>query len=320
MRSLIAIAASMPLLACSASLQRPVSTTEAATGLEQVTRSAMNEFDPAVSPDDTAIAYEVAARPDSTPHVEVMALKDIGARRRGQVVSGSSETMGLEPTWMHDGSGLVFVSERGGWGLVETMGPSVEKTNFLADAGDPYFPGEWPALSPDGKTMAVGLVNLFEFDSGWRTTRHFDRALVLSDLLGTGLTVLGPGTDPAWSPDGTRLAFARLTDGNAHVFVANADGTHATQITEGPADDIEPAWSPDGKFIVFCSAHGDEHWTQANLFAVEPDGSGLVQLTEGDRLACRPSWARDGFIYFHANVTDRFHIWRVRPIGAFADG
>ncbi len=57
----------------------------------------------------------------------------------------------------------------------------------------------------------------------------------------------------------------------------------------------------------------DAGWMQANLFVVHPDGSGLVQLTEGDRLACRPDWANDGFVYFHANATDRFHIWRIRP-------
>jgi Tol biopolymer transport system component len=237
------------------------------------------------------------------------------------VMYSSKETTGLEPAWMPDGSGLVFLSENGkSRGLVQTMGTSPAKTNFIVAAGDPYFSGEWPALSPDGKAVAVGLANLYEFDSGWRTTRHFDRALALTDLLGTGFTLLGAGTDPAWSPDGARLAFARVSDGNAHVFVANADGSDAQQITEGPADDIEPAWSPDGRFLVFCSAHGNDRWTQSNLFAVRPDGSGLVQLTEGDRLACRPSWGRDGFIYFHANVTDRFHIWRVRPVGMFADG
>jgi Tol biopolymer transport system component len=310
----------MPLLACSASLQRPVSTTEAATGLEQVTGSANNEFDPAVSLDATAIAYEVATRPDAPPHVEVMALKDVGSRKP-RVTYSSNDTMGLEPAWVPDGSGLVFVSEHGtSRELMQTLGPSPHRTNIVAAAADPYFPGEWPALSPDGKRIAVELANLYEFESGWRTTRHFDRALAVTDLLGTGLTVLGQGTDPAWSPDGTRLAFARVTGGTAHVFVANADGTNAQQITEGPADDVEPAWSPDGRFIVFCSAHGEDHWTQANLFAVRPDGSGLVQLTEGDRFAGRPAWGRDGFIYFHANVTDRFHIWRVRPVGVFADG
>ena len=66
---------------------------------------------------------------------------------------------------------------------------------------------------------------------------------------------------------------------------------------------------------MFCSAHGqkEQGWTQSNLFVVRADGSGLEQLTEGDRIACRPDWASDGLIYFHANATDQFHIWRLAP-------
>ena len=97
-----------------------------------------------------------------------------------------------------------------------------------------------------------------------------------------------------------------------HLFVANADGTSPTQITDGPADDQSPSWSPDGKDIVFCSAHGEDELVQANLFVVHADGTGMVQLTEGDRISCHPTWSRDGYVYFHANEGGRFHIWRVR--------
>ncbi len=58
-------------------------------------------------------------------------------------------------------------------------------------------------------------------------------------------------------------------------------------------------------------------WVQANLFTVKPaDGSAPSRrLTEGDRLAVPPwGWGRDGFIYFHADVAGRFHIWRLRPV------
>jgi Tol biopolymer transport system component len=160
--------------------------------------------------------------------------------------------------------------------------------------------------------MAMSLMNVDVFERGWRTAKHFERALGFSDLLGTGVTVMGPGSDPAFSPDGKRIAFSRLSGGHAHLFLANADGTDPQQISQGSADDIEPAWSPDGAFIVFCSAHGTDHWTQANLFVIRTDGSSLLQLTEGDRFICRPTWSKDGFVYFHANVTDRFHIWRLR--------
>jgi TolB protein len=321
-RTLLLVVATGPLVAslgCSASIRRPVLPTDAASPLEQVTRSSANEFDPAISPDGKSIAYEVASSADAMPHVEVMALADVGSGKVGRPLYDSKETMGIEPTWMPDGTGLVFVSKtkNSAKALVQTFGKSAAETNFVAEAGDPYLVAEWPAMSPDGQTMAMSLVNVVRYESGWRTVRQFDHALGVSDLLGTGVTVLGAGSAPAFSPDGKRIAFSRTTsDGHAHLFVANVDGTEPTQISYGSADDVEPAWSPDGQRLVFCSAHEEgDRYVQANIFAMKDDGSGLVQLTEGDRLASRPAWSRDGYVYFHANVTDHFHIWRVRLKG-----
>src|SRR5579864_4410502 len=112
MNRLVFVAGSASLMACSASLRRPLSTTEAVTRLEQVTHTTMNEFDPAVSPDASAIAYEVAASPDALPHVEVMSLKDVGSGKAATAKYSSNETMGLEPAWIPDGSGVLFVSKR----------------------------------------------------------------------------------------------------------------------------------------------------------------------------------------------------------------
>jgi Tol biopolymer transport system component len=143
--------------------------------------------------------------------------------------------------------------------------------------------------------------------------RRFDHALGFAGPIASGFKVSGEGTEPAWSPDGRQLAFVRLSGGRAHLFTVKADGTHAVQITEGPSDDEAPSWSPDGTRIVFCSANVTAQPGQSDLFTVSPDGSGLVQLTEGDRSACHPTWGRDGYVYFHANATDRFHGWRLRP-------
>ncbi|HEY3822454.1 MAG TPA: hypothetical protein VGL81_35050 [Polyangiaceae bacterium] len=316
LRALLLMAAAAPLLACSASLRRGVSTTEAATALQQVTFSQADERDPAVAPDAKSIAYEVSDSPGATPHLVVTALGSGGAGRPAETRYSSGGAMGAEPAWMPDGSGLVFVSNAlGAPGLVQTSGTSLDRASFLAAAGNPGFSASWPALSPDGRSMAMMLPRTRLFESGWQTTERFASALGVSDLDGSGLTLLGAGSDPAWSPHGDRIAFVRDVGGHSHVFVAKADGTGARQLTEGPDDDRQPAWSPDGRSLVFCSAHGGQGQTfaQSNLFVVHADGSGLEQLTEGDRAACRPDWASDGFVYFHADATDHFHIWRLSP-------
>jgi TolB protein len=304
------------LTACAGVIRPPIETTDAATRLEQVTHSATNELDPAVSPDASAIAYEVLAAPEAAPHVEIMCLKPHGGHSPGEVEFTTGETIGMEPTWMPYGEGLFFVTRNGrAPKLAEVLANGAGDKPWVASSDDVYFAGAWPAMSSRGK-LAVSLADVGSYETGWPATKEFDPAVGVSDVPGTGVTILGRGAKPAWSPDGARLAFVRVTEGHAHLFVSNVDGSQAVQVTDGPADDESPAWSPDGTRIVFCSGPSTPSSPaslQANLFTINPDGSGLLQLTEGDRFACRPSWGRDGFIYFHVNATDRFHIWRIQP-------
>ncbi len=283
---------SLSLFGCDSSVLRPLVSTDAASGLEQVTHSRDDERKPAIAPDGRAIAYEV-----NGTHVAVLSLA-----RPGRLVYTSKA--GREPAWMPDASSIVY-ARRGH--IVQTFGQG-ERPVFNADVGDAYFGASQPAVSPDGKLVAMSVTNV---DAKGQA---FDRAIGVTDLLGTGTKILTRGSEPAFSPDGKLIAFTRVTDGRSHVFVANADGSSATQITDGTSDDHAPTFSPDGKSIAFCSVvHDDAQVDQANLFVVRADGTGLVQLTEGDRYACSPAWGHDGFIYFEANARRRFHIWRVRP-------
>ena len=64
----------------------------------------------------------------------------------------------------------------------------------------------------------------------------------------TTLIAGGVNTYPVWSPDGKKLVFRRMIgETNSEVFVANADGSDARNLTNDPAFDGWPAWSPDGR-------------------------------------------------------------------------
>jgi Tol biopolymer transport system component len=66
---------------------------------------------------------------------------------------------------------------------------------------------------------------------------------------------------PAWSPDGSRLAFVSGRSGDEEVYVARADGTGVTRLTRLPGPDLSPAWSSDGRRIVW--SHDAEIWTMS---------------------------------------------------------
>ena len=74
---------------------------------------------------------------------------------------------------------------------------------------------------------------------------------------GSDLTLLTNNSaddeDPAWSPDGRRIAFASVKNWDYHIFVINADGSGGTSFTDRLADHTSPAWSPDGRKIAFTS-------------------------------------------------------------------
>lgn len=120
---------------------------------------------------------------------------------------------------------------------------------------------------------------------------------------------------PAWSPDGSTLAFTAYRGGAGHLYLVDRDGGGLRQITRG--DDWWPSWSPDGKRVAFYRWEG----TKSRLYTVRVDGTGLRALTDGAWRDFNAAWSPDGkWIAFSREDPsgDRFagwHIWAVRPDG-----
>jgi Tol biopolymer transport system component len=102
-------------------------------------------------------------------------------------------------------------------------------------------------------------------------------------------------------PDGRQIAFV---DGSIGITVADADGSHAVQILQGPRPEIPYRtlrgiqWSPDGSKIAFmASLGGPEPW---RVFVMNADGSDLHLLTTAHSLddvlttEAHPTWSPDG--------------------------
>lgn len=77
---------------------------------------------------------------------------------------------------------------------------------------------------------------------------------------GSNLTRVTTGIDPAWSPDGKRIAFTRWSNPSG-VYVANADGTNE-QLLDGAAQTLSPQWSPDQTRLVFTQQLGSTNDSQ----------------------------------------------------------
>ena len=113
---------------------------------------------------------------------------------------------------------------------------------------------------------------------------------------GSGVAASAAGWT-AWSPDGTRLAFAAENTGSddpywgRHIWVIEADGSNMVQLTSGPHWDNSPSWSPDGNQIVFQRGfyEGD-----AYIVTIDVDGSNETPLTAGSPEEHSPSWSPDG--------------------------
>ena len=125
--------------------------------------------------------------------------------------------------------------------------------------------------------------------------------------------------NPSWSPDGTKIAFDRVIDGNSDIWVMNADGSDQTNLTndaETEDTELKPSWSPDGRIaFVRRSSVKPDVWN-SDVWTMNADGSGQIRLTMNLAEDTSPAWSPEGqYILFVSNRDGQYEIYAMKEDG-----
>jgi dipeptidyl aminopeptidase/acylaminoacyl peptidase len=265
----------------------------------RLTSTPESEGTPRWSPDGRYLAFLSGRQEGKGAQLWLLDRRGGEAQRVSQVRGGISEY-----AWSPDSRRIVLVVE--------------EETDSIAakDTGEKKTPKPIVIDRYTFKRDVVGYLGtkrsrLVLFDVGTKKTESLTRGLTDDD-------------EPAWSPDGNRIAFVsrRVSEPrqveNSDVFVIDARaGATPLRLTDfaGP-DGGRPAWSPDGTLIAFL--RGDEprfFAYQQNRLAVVPSAGGTARVLAAalDRPLSSPRFSTDGSSIFVLVVDDREqHLARVR--------
>jgi Tol biopolymer transport system component/DNA-binding winged helix-turn-helix (wHTH) protein len=130
--------------------------------------------------------------------------------------------------------------------------------------------------------VAIAVAAIMAVRAGLRTTAPEATNRRLWQLTTGG----GLDSDPTWSRDGQRIAYASDRDGNFDIWVQSLGDDRASKLSSSPAHDWEPAWSPDGKEIAYRSERDG-----GGLFVVSSTGGEERRLTN---FGFRPEWSSKG--------------------------
>jgi Tol biopolymer transport system component len=246
----------------------------------------------------------------------------------GSVASGLNRKLsqltfgeGLEewPAWSPDGGRLAYVAEVGGIRQLFVRTVSNGKDRRLTSEPSDYIQ---PAWSPDGNRLVFvrarstgGKLEPNDIN-GW----YQDGGDIWTIDLATGreTKLVEDAFNPAYSPEGGRLAFDAAWAGGRRIWIADSTGRNPRQITSDSSEAVvhtSPRWSPDGSRLAFRRVET----IKSDIAAVDLASRAVIRVTNDNIPDMDPVWAPDGgHLYFASSRGGGMNLWRVEMTGGGA--
>ena len=178
----------------------------------------------------------------------------------------------------------------------------------LVEPAQATFPGDNGRIAFSSNRAPGGTSEIYSVSS---TGTEVDLSPVTAQLTGSD-------NDPAYSPDGTKVAFTRTLGGNTDIWTISATGgMNTNRITNDPAADEDPTWSPDGKRIAFSSNRAPA--TDFQIYSVSSTGTEVdlnPVTTTLSGLDHDPVYSPDGTKIAFARLTSgNWNIWTISSTG-----
>jgi TolB protein len=150
-----------------------------------------------------------------------------------------------------------------------------------------------PRISPDNSRIAFASLG----NDGWAIRMY---SLELGRLVSFPAgTAGGSNQSPAWSGDGTKIAFSSSRSGDSQIWVADASGSNLHSITAFRGPNVSPTWNPrTNAQLAWVGAHSTG---EPQIYTMDQDGTSVQRLTDSG-YAISPSWSPNGqFLAFSWN-------------------